>query len=47
MVEIAQRYRDRANVTKIISRSVWRKGMETAEDLLTPLSDPGEETGSG
>src|SRR5580704_1829577 len=35
--EIAQRYRDRVDPTKIIARSVWRKGMETAEDLLTDL----------
>ena len=34
MVEIAQRYRDRVDVTKIISRSVWREGMERAKDLL-------------
>src|SRR5690242_5022137 len=30
IVGIAERYRDRADVTKIISRSVWRTGMETA-----------------
>jgi UDP-sulfoquinovose synthase len=35
--DIAKRYRDRVDPTKIISRSVWRKGMETAEDLLTEL----------
>ena len=39
IVGIAERYRDRADVTKIISRSVWRRGMETAQDLLTELSD--------
>src|ERR1700756_2021446 len=39
--EIAQRYRDRVDPSKIIARSVWRKGMETAEDLLTDL--PGED----
>jgi UDP-sulfoquinovose synthase len=39
IVDIAKPYRDRADVTKIISRSVWRKGMETAQDLLTELSD--------
>src|SRR5690349_18302347 len=38
--EIAQRYRDRVDPGKIIARSVWRKGMETAEDLLTDL--PGQ-----
>src|SRR4029077_14860903 len=35
--DIAQRYRDRVDPGKIIARSVWRKGMETAEDLLTEL----------
>ena len=34
IVGIAQHYRDRADFTKIISRAVWRKGMETAEDLI-------------
>src|SRR5580692_3621190 len=37
--EIAQRYRDRVDPSKIIARSVWRKGMETAEDLITELPD--------
>jgi UDP-sulfoquinovose synthase len=39
--EIAGRYRRRADVKKIVARSVWRAGMETADDLLTepPLSD--------
>ena len=35
--EVARRYRDRADPSKIIARSVWRKGMETAEDLITEL----------
>ncbi len=35
--EIAARYKHRADLTKIISRSVWRAGMETAPDLLTEL----------
>src|SRR6202522_1810732 len=35
--DIPRRYRDRVDPTKIIARSVWRKGMETAEDLLTEL----------
>ena len=35
--EIAARYKDRADVTKIIARSVWRAGMETSEDLLKEL----------
>ncbi len=33
--DIAARYRDRADVTKIISRSVWKAGMETSDDLVT------------
>jgi UDP-sulfoquinovose synthase len=33
--EIAARYRHRADLTKIISRSVWKDGMETSGDLLT------------
>jgi UDP-sulfoquinovose synthase len=33
--EIAARYRHRADLTKIISRSVWKAGMETSGDLLT------------
>jgi UDP-sulfoquinovose synthase len=39
--EIAQRYRGRVDPSKIIARSVWRKGMETAEDLLTDLPPEG------
>jgi UDP-sulfoquinovose synthase len=35
--EIATRYRHRADPAKIIARSVWRAGMETADDLLTEL----------
>jgi UDP-sulfoquinovose synthase len=35
--DIAARYRHRADPTKIIARSVWRKGMETSEDLLTEV----------
>jgi UDP-sulfoquinovose synthase len=31
--DIAARYRDRADTRKIIARSVWRKDMETAQDL--------------
>src|SRR5215467_8706237 len=39
--EVAQRYRDRVDPSKIIARSVWRKGMETAEDLLTDVPPEG------
>ena len=34
--------KDRVDVTKIIARSVWRKGMQTSEDLLTGLGGPTE-----
>lgn len=32
--DIAERYRDRADLSKIIARSVWRQGMETSPDLM-------------
>ena len=32
--DVALRYKDRADTTKIIARSVWRKGMETSPDLV-------------
>jgi UDP-sulfoquinovose synthase len=32
--DIALRYKDRADPTKIIARSVWRQGMETSPDLM-------------
>ncbi|MCL2583896.1 MAG: NAD-dependent epimerase/dehydratase family protein [Streptosporangiales bacterium] len=35
--EIADKYKDRADLRKIVARSTWRKGMETAEDLMTEL----------
>ena len=35
--EVASKYACRADLTKIIARSVWRAGMETAGDLLTEL----------
>src|SRR5216684_2615016 len=35
--EIAARYRGRADPSKIVCRSVWRAGMETADDLVTEL----------
>ncbi len=34
--EIANKYRNRADTTKIIARSVWRQGMETSPDLVKP-----------
>ncbi|WP_042370704.1 NAD-dependent epimerase/dehydratase family protein [Streptacidiphilus neutrinimicus] len=37
--ETAGRYRHRVDPTKIIARSVWRAGMETAEDILTELPE--------
>jgi len=36
-VDIAGRFKDRADVTKIIARSVWRAGMETSGDLMKEL----------
>jgi UDP-sulfoquinovose synthase len=35
--DVAARYRDRVDPTKIVCRSVWKAGMETADDLLTEL----------
>jgi UDP-sulfoquinovose synthase len=32
--DIALKYAERADVTKIIARSVWREGMETSPDLM-------------
>jgi UDP-sulfoquinovose synthase len=32
--DIAMRYKDRVDYTKVIARSVWRKGMETSPDLV-------------
>jgi UDP-sulfoquinovose synthase len=32
--DVAQKYADRADTTKIMARSVWRKGMETSPDLM-------------
>ncbi len=35
--EIAAKYASRADLRKIVARSVWRAGMETAEDLMTGI----------
>jgi UDP-sulfoquinovose synthase len=35
--QIAARYKERADLAKIVARSVWRAGMETSGDLLTEL----------
>src|SRR5580658_1571042 len=35
--DIAMRYKDRVDYTKVIARSVWNAGMETSDDLLTEL----------
>ena len=32
--DVAQKYRERADTTKIIARSTWRAGMETSPDLM-------------
>jgi UDP-sulfoquinovose synthase len=37
--DIATRYMRRADLTKIVSRSVWRAGMETSGDLMTELPE--------
>jgi UDP-sulfoquinovose synthase len=37
--EVAGKYAHRADVTKIIARSVWKAGMETSGDLMTGLPD--------
>jgi UDP-sulfoquinovose synthase len=39
VTQVAEKYKDRVDVTKIIARSVWRKGMQTSEDLITSVSD--------
>ncbi len=37
--DVAVKYKDRVDTTKIIARSVWREGMETSEDLLTEIPE--------
>ncbi len=37
ITDIAERYKHRADLTKIIARSVWRAGMATSGDLMTEL----------
>jgi UDP-sulfoquinovose synthase len=36
---IATRYQHRADLTKIVARSVWQSGMATSDDLLSELPD--------
>ncbi len=43
--EVARRYAHRADPSKIISRSVWKAGMETADDLMTELPVQGSRPG--
>ena len=35
--DIASKYKDRADLTKIMARSVWRAGMETSDDLIKEI----------
>jgi UDP-sulfoquinovose synthase len=42
VTHVAEKYKDRVDVTKIIARSVWRKGMETSEDLMTDVGVVGQ-----
>ncbi len=42
VTEVAVRYKHRVDPTKIIARSVWRKGMQVSEDLLTKLPGTAE-----
>src|SRR5579859_5583920 len=39
VTQVANKYKHRVDPTKIIARSVWRKGMETSEDLMTEIHD--------
>jgi UDP-sulfoquinovose synthase len=38
VTDVASRYRNRADLRKIVARSVWRAGMETADDLMTEVA---------
>jgi UDP-sulfoquinovose synthase len=40
VTQVANKYKHRVDPTKIIARSVWRKGMQTSEDFLTEI--PGD-----
>jgi UDP-sulfoquinovose synthase len=40
VTQVANKYKHRVDPSKIIARSVWRKGMQTSEDFLTEI--PGE-----
>ena len=39
VTDVAARYQGRADLRKIVARSVWRAGMETADDLMTKPSE--------
>jgi UDP-sulfoquinovose synthase len=39
VTQIADKYKHRADPTKIIARSVWREGMATSEDLMTEIPE--------
>jgi UDP-sulfoquinovose synthase len=39
ITDIAAKYKHRVNPSKIIARSVWRAGMETAADLMTEVPE--------
>jgi UDP-sulfoquinovose synthase len=39
VTDVAARYKDRADLRKIVARSVWRAGMETSDDLMTKPSE--------
>src|SRR5262249_30499357 len=39
VTQVANKYKHRVDPTKIIARSVWRKGMQTSEDFLTEIPE--------